>query len=96
MKRWSWSTLWVSDPIRTRDTEAIRAASGVSIVNGVPYLTTPGALGDRWARPLVQVGRREDLVRALVRPSKFAPLPERRTLPSGSSSEVWWYMRAIW
>ena len=43
MKRWSWSTLWVSDPIRTRDTEAIRAASGVSIVNGVPYLTTPGA-----------------------------------------------------
>ena len=96
MKRWSWSTLWVSDPIRTRDTEAIRAASGVSTVNGVPYLTTPGAPRSTAAAPCAGRAARRAHTSARPVPAKFAPLPERRTLPSGSSNEVWWYMREIW
>ena len=36
MKRWSMSRLWVTEPIRTSDTDRIREASGVSTVNVLP------------------------------------------------------------
>ena len=43
-KRWSMLNAWVTEPLRTRTTEEILAASGVCTVNAFPQEIELGAL----------------------------------------------------
>ncbi|MEA2129083.1 MAG: hypothetical protein QOJ85_1974 [Solirubrobacteraceae bacterium] len=54
--RWSWSTLCVIDDMRTSETEAIDAASGVSSAIVLPCRAIVGALVIAGRGPLKRYG----------------------------------------